>query len=883
MLKRLKTIEEGLGGEAAMEQFMLQLGSMSFQAGIVICVVLLVRLLFVRMQVPKKYMCALWILPFLCMVCPWKFESEFGFWRMPERVEEMQQVQQTQELQEEVQYAWEAAAGETEQAVVEQTVPKPVQENSVAGATLESTLVSATLESTPVSAVSGRTMDYVAKADSSQMIYRMLWSVWLAGVLGLFLYSTASYLSLRRKLLCSICITDNIYIADDITVPFVLGVVKPRIYLPAGMPEESAEYVLAHERTHIRRMDPLKKILALCISSLHWFNPLSWAAFYFMGKDMEMACDEETVLQLGLERKKDYATALLTLSTGKRLFLGAPLAFDEGNVKDRVCNILRYKKTWRIVSALAIALILLLTICFMTEGADDGMSALGETSETLRLTQYQVDLTGDDIEELIVFEAENASDLTAEEILGQIWDGSREIKVKVIDGTSTDSASDDSEKDSDEVVLWETAYSGKDGANGNLAVCKATYKSSYHSCLLRYDNEVSDGKGRFWYELLSFESGKEPTVVAANEAVYDVVNTETLQGQEFSADYIAMVEQVLLVEKELEEYLRRAGVTGVLLNAMNEPQDCYLYQEDTNSRKSAFEHFALQAEGTGAEWKIEDFFYPKNPEGTTVLPADARERILSGEILCMDVTEENDMAGNLDLDGDGQQERIYLEAVDGYDGDNFDSTYRIRVENAYYEDYGDIVRPQVMTFSPDGETILLAIYDDGPSGDPLTTFFRYDAAEQQLYEAGYVTGDLLKLEIDEERIIICSYRADMIETQWIIGYWIWDGERIVLRDDEIYEFRMYGMRYSDTGEMWEDGHLVLKEPLIVYAKRDESSASTIMNPQKVYCTKTDLEEWIYLEAEDGTEGWLRVEPFGKIPSAGGKESWEVFEGLGFAG
>lgn len=873
-----------------MDKFIIQLGTMSFQAGIVIGVVLLVRFLFARMHVPKKYMCILWVLPYLCMVCPWKLESEFGFWQTTEyvQIEKMQENLQVEELQELVpgEPVMEGAQYEQIQSMVQATTGIEPARTAPSWYNIEGYYTGPQQ--------SGVDIVFTANAmDMGWTWYTILYYIWLVGVLSLFTYNVVSYVKLRRNLVCSICTADNIYLADDIEVPFVLGIIKPRIYLPSDMPEESMEYVLAHEKTHIRRKDPLKKMLALCISSLHWFNPLSWVAFGIMVKDMEMACDEETIFQLGLECKKDYAAALLTLSSGKRSLLGAPIAFDEGDVKGRICNILKFKKTWKIVSGFAVVLIVILTVAFLTKRA--GEEAVTQNKVTHRLAQYQVDLTGDDVDEQIVFEvaAEEALELTDAEILEQIWNGKLDIIVKVLDGAGGLKAHDEETPDSDEeneaeVILWEEAFSGKDGAQGNLAVCNYTYNATYAPCLLRYDNVVSDGKGRFWYELLYFENGKEPIIVAANEAIYDVVNVAELEGLKLSAEYIGMVEQVLLVEEELQEFLRRAGVKGRLLNLTDSPEACYLYQADANTWRNAFDTFALQAEGTGAEWKLEDYFYPKNPEGTTVLPEDARARILAGEILCMDVTEENDTAGNLDLDGDGQTERIYLEAVDGYEMHGKKQVirrgqYRIRVNDAYFEEYGDVVRPQVMLFSPDGATILLAVYDDGPSADPCTSFYRYDTGERQVYEAGYVTGDLLELEIDKERVIACSYRADMIETQFIKGYWIWDGKQIVLRDDGVYEYYQYRERYSDDGTSWEGGYIKLRETLTVYAERNEESEAFTMKPQKVYCVSTDLKEWIYLEAEDGTKGWLRVEFFGKIPSLGGKDSREVFDGLGFAG
>lgn len=122
-----------------------------------------------------------------------------------------------------------------------------------------------------------------------------------------------------------------------------VGVIKPKIYIPSGIGKEHIKYIIAHEETHIRRKDTIIKLAAYCITCLHWFNPLVWMSYSFMVKDMEMACDEETILRLGQDKKKDYATALLQLATGKRNVFTIPLAFGGGNTKARIKKFLTMK------------------------------------------------------------------------------------------------------------------------------------------------------------------------------------------------------------------------------------------------------------------------------------------------------------------------------------------------------------------------------------------------------------------------------------------------------------------------------------------------------------------------------------------------------------
>ena len=328
-----------------MEQFILQLGNMSLQASIVIGVVLLVRILFAKLGIAKKYMNILWILPYWCMVCPWKLEGDFGFWR--------------QYGSSGIDSTFEGIEGIITEGNTNST-HAAIDGNTFTGA----------LDNMAQN-VTDSQVNYVSGMDVMQLLLTICCIVWLTGIIGLLIYSADAHLKLHKKLICCMHLTENIYLADDITVPFVMGVWKPRIYLPSHMPMDGFHYVIAHEKTHIHRRDPLKKILAYIITCLHWFNPLAWVAFYFFCKDMEMACDEETVLGLGISHKQDYATVLLSMSSGKKLFLGAPLAFGEGNVKGRIKNIVKYKKTWRVLSVLAVAVIVVLTVGFMTKEPKD--------------------------------------------------------------------------------------------------------------------------------------------------------------------------------------------------------------------------------------------------------------------------------------------------------------------------------------------------------------------------------------------------------------------------------------------------------------------------------------------------------------------------------
>ena len=356
-------------GEEGMERLIVQIGIMSVQAAIVICVILLVRLFFARLHVPKKYVMLLWIIPYFLMVCPWKIESSFSFWQ----VMESRQMDSVKKVVQHVQYELEQKGEEIIQTEEwRENVPREESTGQAVniGALQEKTLTNGSDSSTAQLHRQDVTMITPINRNSMEFVELLLQTatvLWLVGLVSILLYSMVSYGKLQRKVLCSICVSENIYYADDIDSPFVLGIFRPRIYLPSSMKQENLHYVLEHERTHIRKKDPLKKMLAFGISSIHWFNPFVWVAFAFFGKDMEMACDEETIARLGIDKKQDYATALLQLASGKRRLMGAPLAFGEGNVKTRIRNIVKYKKVWKIVSVVAVLVVVVLAVGFLTK------------------------------------------------------------------------------------------------------------------------------------------------------------------------------------------------------------------------------------------------------------------------------------------------------------------------------------------------------------------------------------------------------------------------------------------------------------------------------------------------------------------------------------
>ena len=211
-------------------------------------------------------------------------------------------------------------------------------------------------------------------ADSLEAPVAIGTYVWLLGVLAMAVYSVLSYVRLKRKLLIASPLQDNIWLADEITTPFVMGLILPKIYLPSDTQEHQTPYLILHEKHHIRRGDHIFKALAFFALSIHWFNPLVWVAFIYANKDMEMSCDEAVVKKMGEHILADYTASLLSLATGKTIIVGVPLAFGEGDTKGRIRNLAHWKKPAFWVVLVAIIACIALGVGLMTNPKKENVS-----------------------------------------------------------------------------------------------------------------------------------------------------------------------------------------------------------------------------------------------------------------------------------------------------------------------------------------------------------------------------------------------------------------------------------------------------------------------------------------------------------------------------
>ena len=310
----------------------------SISASWLILAIIVIRFVFKKM--PKAMTCVLWGLVAIRLICPFSIESPLSL------------VPSAEIIPEEVLYMEGAQLHD------------PVEFNGIEAPTIQETVGEAV----------GETVSQVQTFD----VYGTL--IWLAGMAAMLIYALISYLRLRHQVMVSINERDNIWICDQIDSPFILGMVRPRIYMPSGMAEEQAAYVIAHEQAHLQRHDHWWKPFGFFLLSVYWFNPLIWVAYILLSRDIELACDEKVIRSMETVDKQAYSEALLVCSVNRRMIAACPLAFGEVGVKARVKSVLNYKKPafWVVVGSIVICAVV--AVCFLTDPEES------DTDEMLEAT-----------------------------------------------------------------------------------------------------------------------------------------------------------------------------------------------------------------------------------------------------------------------------------------------------------------------------------------------------------------------------------------------------------------------------------------------------------------------------------------------------------------
>ena len=313
-----------------MAQLFLRIFNMSVSASYIVLAVLLLRLLLKK--APKWIAVVLWGIVAVRLICPFSFESVFSLIPSAETVKPGIMTAATPSVH-------------TGMPFLNNAISPMIEENLA-----------------PVPGDS---------ANPLQVLIPICAVIWLAGVAAMLLYASISYWHIERKIGTAVLCADNIYQSEQVASPFVLGLVKPKIYLPYHLCQQDLAHVVAHEQAHISRKDHLWKPLGFLLLALHWFNPLMWLGYILLCRDIELACDEKVIKALDRDARADYMQALVSCSVKRPMIAACPLAFGEVGVKSRVKSVLNYQKPafWLVVAAVVTCVAL--AVCFLTDPKSD--------------------------------------------------------------------------------------------------------------------------------------------------------------------------------------------------------------------------------------------------------------------------------------------------------------------------------------------------------------------------------------------------------------------------------------------------------------------------------------------------------------------------------
>ena len=260
-----------------------------------------------------------------------------------------------------------------------------------------------------------------ASVDPLQVLTAVSGWVWLLGCFGLLGYGAFSFLRLKLRLRESVLAGPGVREGAMVDTPFVLGIFRPVIYLPLGLSERDREMVLSHERAHLKRRDNWIKPLAYILLAVHWFNPLVWVAYVLLCRDIESACDERVLRDMGREERRAYSAALLNCSVRPRMISACPLAFGELSVKGRIKSVLNYRKPGFRISLAALAACLVVALCFLTDPVteDESPEPLAAEEET----EAEEGLSAEEAQFLFIIPEEGEGADYAPPELGQIQMG----------------------------------------------------------------------------------------------------------------------------------------------------------------------------------------------------------------------------------------------------------------------------------------------------------------------------------------------------------------------------------------------------------------------------------------------------------------------------
>ncbi|MBR4857629.1 MAG: hypothetical protein IKU08_00430 [Clostridia bacterium] len=324
------------------EDIFITVLNMSITGSYIIAAILLLRLLLKK--APKVFSYSLWAIAGLRLLCPFSFSSVISIFNLiaPPSAES-------------------SLVGATANGYIPQDISIMLIPEVNTGIPAADTVINTVLPSAQPT----------ASVNPMQIILSVAGAVWGIGILAMCVYGIVSVIDVKKKIKFATKLRDNIFECDCIPSPFVFGIIKPKIYLPCGMSENQLEYVLMHEKNHIRRFDHITRTIAFIVLILHWFNPFVWIGYTLAIHDMEMSCDESVLKKLGTEAKKAYSFTLVSVGADKKLSFRTPLSFGENGVEKRVKNILGFKKPKVIAVIVCVVLCVVAAAVCLTNGISE--------------------------------------------------------------------------------------------------------------------------------------------------------------------------------------------------------------------------------------------------------------------------------------------------------------------------------------------------------------------------------------------------------------------------------------------------------------------------------------------------------------------------------
>lgn len=369
----------------------VQILNMSITASFVIAVILSVRIIIRKL--PKKYSFLLWLIVGIRLVCPFAATSPFSMFNLNISGDRDEYISPS---------STERQSGQKETAAnIQKGQPKF---QSTYQPVLSKQQKFAVKEPRQIQHIHQQKKKNKADASSESKLMSILAVIWLSGIAIILMWNLYIMLRIRKTLYKAVLFHDvshpvkalhteannmfhhnNIYECDNIASPFVIGLINPKIYIPFRLLPKEQSYIIKHEQYHIHRKDNITKFLAFLITTVHWFNPIVWAAYLCMVRDMEMSCDEHVLLTMGKEIKRDYSQSLLAFAVNQRRFSIGMLAFGESDTRRRIRNIMNYKQKGKWMGILGIALFLAAGVVCLTDGSAADARQTDATGQSAKL------------------------------------------------------------------------------------------------------------------------------------------------------------------------------------------------------------------------------------------------------------------------------------------------------------------------------------------------------------------------------------------------------------------------------------------------------------------------------------------------------------------